>query len=83
MRNNLGENNEDELRFLNSLEPNKGRSADFSNFQFVQIKHKKPTWWGRFKWKVKSNPGAFVLFCMQMFWPVVLLVWILLRKFGG
>lgn len=31
----------------------------------------KPTFWQ----KVKARPWPYVLFCMQMFWPVVLIVY--------
>jgi hypothetical protein len=37
----------------------------------------KPT----FMSKVKANPWPYVLFCMQMFWPTVLVVWLIFRQF--
>ena len=39
-------------------------------------------WWSNFKKKIKRNPAAFVLLLFSLFWPVVILVGMIMRNMG-
>ena len=38
-----------------------------------------PSKWCRFVKRIKKNPGAFTILCMNLFWPTVLVIYAIFR----
>lgn len=70
-------------RFLNTLDPYSSKLVDFNNFSEVKVVVEKTSRWQRFTRRVARNPWPYILFCMQMAWPAILLGWLIIRGIRG
>lgn len=81
-----GVSDKDLRMFLDSTEIYPFKHINFDELAsapIIRVPRKKRTFWGKFKQRVKDDKLGFSVFCMQMFWPLVILGYILYKQLGG